>query len=371
MSSADEARELQERARDCAQHSAERVDMLDRAARLADSAADARLGYEIRDDLIEAAVFAGEPQRAMVAFAWCLALCDESPEEFPESNLHWKYKWMAQSIADFPEVSREQVFALLDDMQARFQRRGVGENAVLKLRALAAEALGDVAELERYFSAWNGASRDELSDCNACDISQQIGLLTRLGRDDEAIDKMQHLLDSRQRCLEVPAMTYGMIQFALLRKHDLAKALAYHRVGYPQLKQLRKDGVPHIGEHLALLAVANEHGRGLRILRDGMPLAADHAVGFPRLRFLVGAQVLLQRASTRQETATLTVPPAFGGDGKNDKRDLASVAALFADRARALAAAFDRRNGNTGMSGWTEERLALATLELSSLPSAP
>jgi hypothetical protein len=364
MSSADEARELWGQSQDCPQHSAEAVELLERATRLADSAADRQLGYDIRDALIKAAVFAGEPQRAMVAFAWCLALCDESPEEFPESELHWKYKWMAQFVSEFPEISREQVFALLDDMEARFRRRGAGENAVLKLRAQAAEGLGDLGELERYFAAWSRSKRDELSDCRACDLSQEIGLLIRLGRDDEAIQKMQRLLDTRQRCLEVPTTTYGVVQIALLRKHDLAKAMAYHRTGYPPLKRLRKDGVPHIGEHLAVLAVADEHGRGLRILRESMRLAADHAVGFSRLRFLVGAQVLLQRASKLQPQATLTVPPAFGGSGQNEKHELTSVAAMFADRARSEAGAFDRRNGNRTITSWTNERLALAALEL-------
>jgi hypothetical protein len=164
--------------------------------------------------------------------------------------------------------------------------------------------------------------------------------------------------------LEVPTCTYGIVQIALLRKHDLAKAMAYHRTGYPPLKRLRKDGVPHIGEHLAVLGVADEHGRGLRILRESLRLAAEHAVGFSRLRFLVGAQVLLQRASRLQPKATLTVPKAFGGNGQNEKHDLAAVAALFAERAQNEAGAFDRRNGNSTISQWTDERLALAALEL-------
>jgi hypothetical protein len=364
MSSADEASELREQASLCAPHSGERVDMLERAARLADSASDTKLGYAIRDDLIDAAVFSGEPQRAMVAFAWCLALCDERPDEFPESNLHWKYKWMALFIPDFPEISRQQVNALLDDLEARFRRRGEGESAVLKLRAQAASKLGEDADLARYFAAWKRAPRDSLSDCLACELSEEVGLLIRLGRNDDAVDKMQRLLRGRQRCLEVPAITYAVVQLALLRQHDLATAMAYHRRGYPLLKRLRKEGAPLVGDHLAVLAVANEAGRGLRILRESMALAAEHSAGLSRLRFLVGAQVLLQRASKGQEKATLAVPKAFGGSGGNEQQLLASVAELLAEHARALASAFDRRNGTAGMSQWAEERLGLAALEL-------
>jgi hypothetical protein len=364
MSSAVEARELREQADQAAPHSAERVDLLERAARLADSAGDTALGYAVRGDLIQAAVFAGEPQRAMVAFAWCLALCDERPEEYPEADLHWKYKWMALLVPEFAEISREQVCALLDDIEARFRRRGLGEGAVLNLRALTAAKLGDHAELERYFEAWRRSSRDALSDCLACELSHEIGLLVRLRRDDEAIDKMRRLLESRRRCVEVPAHTYAVVQLALLRKHDLVTAMAYHRQGYPLLKRLRKEGVDRVGDHLAVLAVAHELGRGLRILRESMPLAAEHPAGFSRLRFLVGAQVLLQRASAHQEKATLVVPKAFGGNGENQQHKLVSVAELIAEQARTLAGLFDRRNGNHSTSQWAEERLALAGLEL-------
>jgi len=368
MSSAVEARELRQQAAHSAPHSAERVDLLERAARLADSAGDTALGYAVRGDLIRAAVFAGEPERAMVAFAWCLALCDERPEEYPEADLHWEYKWMALLVPGFAEISREQVCALLDDIDARFRRRGLGERAVLNLRALAAVELGDHADVERYFEAWKRSSRDALSDCLACELSQEIGLLIRLGRDDEAIDKMRRLLESRRRCVEVPAHTYAVVQVALLRKHDLATAMAYQRKGYPLLKRLRKEGADRVGDHLAVLAVAHELGRGLRILRESMPLAAEHSAGFSRLRFLVGAQVLLQRASAHQEKASLVVPKAFGGSGESQQHRLVSVAALFAEQARTLAGLFDRRNGNDSTSHWAEERLALAALELAPLP---
>lgn len=362
--SADEARELRDQAHGCPEHSVERVDLLERAVRLADAASDTELGYDIRDDLIDAAVFSGEPQRAMVAFAWCLALCDERPDDFSESNLHWKYKWMAHWLPEFSGVGREQVYALLDDMEGRFQRRGLGAGAVHKLRAKAAFALGDEADLKRHFAAWLASKRDELSDCRACELSEEVAILIQLGDDDQAIDKMRRLLESRQSCLEVPTTTYGTVQLALLRKHDLATAMAYHRKGYPQLKRLRKDGVPQIGDHLAALAVAHEYGRGLRILREGLRLAADYAAGLSRLSFLVGAQVLLQRASTRHEKATLLVPQAFGGNGQNQQHPLASVATHFAEQCRMLASAFDRRNGNDRITQWTEQRLALANLEL-------
>ena len=104
-------------------------------------------------------------------------LCDERPDEFPESELHWHYKWVAGWATEFVEIDRKQLSQLFDDMEARFRKRGLGQDAVLKIRTGAADHLGDDAEIETLLGKWRASRRDVLSDCQPCDLNEQVRLL--------------------------------------------------------------------------------------------------------------------------------------------------------------------------------------------------
>ena len=64
-----------------------RVELFERAVRIADTHNDLDLAFQMRMDLIEAATFGGMPEVSLVAFAWCLAKSDENPDRFDEQDV--------------------------------------------------------------------------------------------------------------------------------------------------------------------------------------------------------------------------------------------------------------------------------------------
>jgi hypothetical protein len=102
----------------------ERIMMLEEAVRQADTANDVKLQYDAREAFIEAAYFGGIPEKAMVAYAWCLAQYDRDPVRFREWNILWRYKWMVNVVCDFPQISKEQIYEMLDDMGTALSLRG-------------------------------------------------------------------------------------------------------------------------------------------------------------------------------------------------------------------------------------------------------
>jgi hypothetical protein len=335
-------------------HSQARVDALLETARAADAAADERLGYLVRESLLEAAMWSGRVREMLVAFAWCLAQCDRNPTEFPESALHWSYKWVLDWVPLFPEISREQVAGLLEDASARFQRRGAGAKALAKLRALHAAYLGDLATLEESYALWKRARRDALSDCALCDSDGEVEILLHLGRDEEALTAARTLVRRGSSCAEVPHITYARALPAMLRLGLRDEAVAWQKVGFGRLKALHEKNVLYTGHHLVCTAVVGDLGRGLRILRSTMQAAAAHSVGYSRMVYLVGASILLERLAPDRPTVRLALPRGFGGQAENkDEARSEAVAELgrsLALQAEELARRFDARNGNTAVS---------------------
>jgi hypothetical protein len=359
-----EARELIAEARTLPRRSTQRVDMLETAARYAESAGDIELAYEARDLVVDAGTDAGEPQKALVAFAWCLAQCDQQPEKFRESDLHWRFKWILETAPHFPEISRNQLQGLLDDMQRRYAKRGSGKGAVNKMRAYAAMYLGDDDVLEQACAAWKAAPRDFLSDCRACDLDAEVHFSIWLGKDEKAIEQARDIVRRNMACSEVPAVTYACVLPSLLRAGDVETAQTWQRRGYPMLKRLQKKVVGNAGEHLAYCAVTGDTARGMRILRETLPLAAEHPLAFAKLTYLAGTYLVLERIGRGKDRVSLKLPEAFGGSGASEKHAAGALGDALLDRARELATRFDRRNDNTRMSRWLDEWVALRELSL-------
>jgi hypothetical protein len=344
------ALELLEQARAEPAHSPARVDALSAAARAADAAGDDRLAYQARQLLLDAAMWSGRVDEMLVAFAWCLAQCDRSPAEFPESRLHWNYKWILDWAPLFPEISREQLSALMEDAAARFGRRRAGTKALAKLRALHAAYLGDRDAVAEHYETFRRSSRDPLSDCALCDADGQMEILLHLGRDEEALATARTIIRRGASCAEVPHLTYARALPAMLLLGLRDEAIEWQRVGFGRLKSLQEKNVLFSGHHLVCTAVVGDLGRGLRILRSTLEAAAAHPVAYSRMFYLAGASVLLDRVAGDRSKVQLAVPRDFGGDDKVSLRDPGDLARSFASQAEELGRRFDARNGNRATS---------------------
>jgi len=365
---ADEAAKLFEEAQGFPLRDKTRTSLLAAAARAADAAENAAFGYRIRLDLVESAFDCGEISRGLTAFAWCLACHDRTPEVGPLSRLHWRYKWVLEWATELVEVSRAQLLGLLDDAEARFKRQGVGAGVMAKLRADMYAALGAPEESLRFHEIWKTTSRDSLSDCRACELNAEIFRLIEIGRPQEGLSKTEELIAKRMSCLEVPALTYAEVLPVLHAEGRAEQAEQYHRAGYAQLKRLADKRVSSLMGHFLHLAVTGQTGRGLRILRASLAAAAGHPAAYTRLRYLVGAGVLLERISRSQDTLKIAWPAAFGGDDQVRARPLREVLASLEAASTTLAAAFDERNGNDHVSRrvrhWAGFRQCAAALKV-------
>lgn len=110
-----------------------RLAILEQAVRYADTHNQIQRAYEARLKLIKTGIFSGAQDRAIVAFAWCQSQVDKNPDQFDEAALLWSQKWIVNELPGFPQYSRQQITALLEDLETRYRRAGAGRRSVHKL----------------------------------------------------------------------------------------------------------------------------------------------------------------------------------------------------------------------------------------------
>ena len=201
----DEVEELIEVAR--ASRDPHAVERAERAVRLADLHGDLDQRSRARQVLVVHATFAGDPRRALGAFAWCIARADEGLAECPQQSLLWLSKWIVATLGCFPAVRRDHLDAIFTDVQRRFRDRGFSPRPLRFLFASDAWFRGDAAAAASWFAQAMAAPRDALADCAACEADAQVRFLRRTGRPVAALDAARVLESGALRCEHVPART--------------------------------------------------------------------------------------------------------------------------------------------------------------------
>ncbi|HEX8702338.1 MAG TPA: hypothetical protein VF815_26125 [Myxococcaceae bacterium] len=326
-------------------HGEAKVMALEEAARLADTHGDVELAFEVRAELIDAGTFGGFPDKALVAFAWCRGQAKKDPERFDSSLLLWKQKWVVGRLDDFPHVTLKQIQDALDDLEQTYAKVDAGKRSVMKLRFQTARDMGAQAEAEQYWAQWVEAPRDHLTDCQACDLDDELDYFLERGEHNRVVEKARPILDGRLRCAEIPHLTYGSVLYPLLKLGRLEEARNIHLHGYPMVSRNR-DFLATVGEHLEFLALTDNVARGLTLFEKHLDWALSHASYRDRFTFHAAACFLLSRLVTQgRETVSLRLPRDFPLHQSQGTYETQVLHGWLEGQVKEIGARFDARNG--------------------------
>ncbi len=325
-----------------------KVSLFEEASRVADSLGSLENGWDARTMLIEAASMAGYPEKELVAFSWMLSKYDEAPDIFGEEQLKdmlWKYKWVAHSTVDFPQISLDQLAHLHDDMATRFVKAGFSLRPVHYIRAIAARATGNrelaLTESER----WQSAPRDWMADCDACECNNIADL--HFGYDDElGMRIVQPILDGELTCETIPQRTFSMVLAPLVRLGRQEEAMDAHKRGYRRVVGDRQF-ITSLGKHILFVTRIGDLTRGLRIFERHYVLTRETANLDDRFTFQLAGWMLLDTLITRpKRRPKLRLPTNVIEEMGEGQCTLEGLHARLERDVTDLAAQFNARNGN-------------------------
>lgn len=328
--------------------------VVERALREAEARHEPELIVRARLELTAAYQFGGEPAKSFAVFSRNVAGYDADPGGFGTRHarrLLWQFKWIASSLRKFPEIPLRRAIDGLDDMERRYREAGFGLHAVYSRRCYTAQHLGDREAAEEWFHRWSTTPRDDLSDCEACDVSGKVSYLTWIGRDEAAIELAAPVLAGRFGCRSQPQGVLGNLLMAYVRTGRLEEAAAAHRRAY-RIVQGNVGDLGALGTHLRFCALTGNESRGLEILQRELPLLERPPSPKEAREFMSGATVLLRRLEEIGH-AGLTVRRA-GRDVP-----VPELRAEMEAGAREIAAAFDARNGTGEHTRALERTLAM------------
>lgn len=330
----------------------EENELLHEALVLAQRQQDASAEYRVRLRLVASCQMTGDAAAVLEHFGWCAARHDEDPKLFPaqtdQCDLLWYQSWIPALLAADPSHPREQLLAELGHMETRFRQAGVGLSGVLHARFAEAFTSGHVEEAERWRAELAHTDRDEYSYCEVCTRAEQVTYLVDVGREEEALEVFDEIMEQGITCGEEPETVMGTVLLPLLRATRLQDAEHAHRLGY-RLARDTPELIPVVARHVQFCAVTGNPARAVTLMARHLswlahPQLSRHALFESLVPLAVACDVVaadgygdLPVRGARELTELL------GSDEPLDTVEDLGYAAWTT--ARTLAEAFDARNG--------------------------
>jgi tetratricopeptide (TPR) repeat protein len=318
---------------------------LEEVMRHADALGLVEFAFDVRMNATSVFQHSWVPAKAFLSYSWCLAAYDREPERFgagAEHRLLWAIKWMIYSVHQFPEIPLQRATDLLEDMERRYRRGGHSMHAVLQHRGLIAESVGEPARAQEFYEQMSRTRRDALSDCSGCVPSSQVRTLVALGRDEEAIRVGEPARTSG--CSEQPQWINSELLLPYVRTGRGAQAAEAHRTAYRRIR----DNPHHLAElalHLLFCVHTGNARRGLDLVERHLSWLDNARTPLAEAEFAAAAVAVLSELERRGEGGLTLRFPTVEGRRRPDTT-VAGLAVELRERAGAIAARFDARNGN-------------------------
>lgn len=327
---------------------------------LAEGTGETSLRLDSLFELMNAYLYSAERNKMFAPFARLLRMWDERPGDFDESDahrLHWMFKWVAGGMLAHPEIPLASIEKWHAEMERRYRIAGYSVRPVHEDALWLAHQMGDVERADRALADWLAADRDQMSNCEACELNGKGDWYAGRGRDQDAVDAWEPVLDGRLRCGEEPHRVLAMSLLPLVRLGRTDEARAHHLRGY-RLVRGDESLLGSVGHHMEFCALTGNEARGLEILAENAAHLRPRTGGRTRLSFLEGTAVLLRRLEELGHGAR----PAPAGAGT-----ISELGARVGAEIGTITRRFDDRNGTSVVSDLARERCARQPL-LAALP---
>ena len=331
----------------------------------ADALGDEGLAIDTRLALSEAYRRGNEEWRALAPFAWVLTRHETRPDLFDADRLGATDLTCTRVVpvaADDPGTPAARLRELVSGMEELHRARGGSMRAVHAVRHHVARMLGREEEARAELAAWRDAPRDSAPECEDCE-SMPLAVWASLHEDwstavAAAVPALRGDIDDAAR----PHRLCGAVLVALLAS---GRPRAAWRAHVSSCRSLRTDAraLDCLPDHLEYLALSGRAGRGLRILREFGHRIGGAGSARTLMGLLLGTALVLReavRAGRGEEPLGFAVPADSvwcSGPGIPASTPLREARDLAARWARAVAARYDRRNGNAVISDRLERRL--------------
>ena len=345
------------------------------AIRAADRLGEVDLGVRLRLALVTIAFDQGQYPEALNAFAWAEAKLGANPELESQHPImphlaRLSHALCLSALSDYPDIPRDRIEALYGELARRLDRLGEDHGLLHWLRCFTELDMMDHEASRRAFATWNRHTHSDVLDDPTCSAYLRVYYHVELGEDLKAFDEAQRVFEAEGAHHSLRPHTIGRLLEPLRRQGRLAEAGRLQVEGLRLIETRRAgDARLPLALHLAFLTRTDQLTRAFSLDRTHGRSILEQGSPWQRYHYLCASAMLWRRlvetgrsreieAAFQEDASPTTLK---GGESPAER------AARLTASSRALALAFDRREGHDRfLKHWTatvEQPLAPTPIE--------
>lgn len=316
-----------------------------KAIQIADEEKDAYWRLVFRKEYIREAIFDDDTLQAILLFPEYAALYDaysKTFDDYPAINFLWAYKWIIETAQDFYQVSYEKIIEYFEDFKKRCIENGFSLRSYYMKSAEFFKYI-DIEKSKKAIEEFEKQRIDDLSDCDACELSTQVYFELNYGNSQKAFTLIQPILSGRKKCGEVPHSTYRYLLDYYIKQNDMENASVYEKLLLKEIKN-----IAHLTSVSKLLKYYTyvDINKGIRIFKEYLPLDIQTKNPIDKFNFELQAYYLLKEAKKcrNKKTIQLLLDKKFPLYKENGVYEFDELITFFLKNVTEIAQKFDKRN---------------------------
>lgn len=324
-----------------------KIPMIEEALKFADEEKNLRLQLTLRYTLIFNSVFYKDCIKAIVTFPRYLSLIDENNDKVGKREIYyllWAFKYILNNGIEFHQISWDKLNALAEEFKKRCIQYGYSLKFYYQIQTRYNMYFKRVEEAKESFNKFKDCKRDEISDCEACELDFEVEYYLFLKQVDEAIKTAKPLLERKKTCGEVPNITYPKLLFHYIKNGDMEEAKKIVDNSY-KLIYKNESFLEHLEGHIAYCAITDPD-QGISIFTRHLKWALNSRNERHKLRFYTNFWLFWEkeRRINNNKEYLLRLPEKMPFYNEDEKYKVDEIVTYCKEQALIIAANFDKRD---------------------------
>ncbi len=316
------------------------------------------LMFDVKNCIIESAVFSGQVEIAIAYSTWLFTAELKVIEIHKITKINRTYSWLLETSNFYPYFSKEKTNEFFNDFEKFCLEYDISLFNLYKYKTIVAQESGNKKLADEYYKMWENTRRSFFfSDCKTCDISDKATYAIKSGDTIKAEEKISEVFKTDFACKEAPLFVYPTIAVYYFKLGKFEEAYNYHILGLEGLENNKKMIYP-VARHM--LYCANMYtNKALDLFIS----YSHHLVRLTNVReklnFYIGAYVLFNNLlSDGQDTVCMNIDENLPFYSNCNDYSCYVLKNYFYDEILRLAGLFNQRNENTYVLDQAKENIS-------------
>jgi hypothetical protein len=323
----------------------DKIELIKQAVSIADSKNNIEWGIELRQMIMEFEYYTPHFNETYLIINWFVGMQSHEPDLIDNDDFLWNYKHAINEILYNPTISKETKEGIEQDYLARMTDSGYSKRPFYDIYYRYYTFLQNKEKANEYRSLRNAETHDYMSNCEACELDNDVDFAIFSNQIDQAKELAIPLLSNKKSCSRVPLITNVNFTNYHTKKGDLDTAKNYYTATMVELES-KNDQLAYHKYGLSLLDYLVDSNQVDVAIKNIESAFASLKNASDELHFLANRNIVNCFSKINQESITIHFPDWFEKFQSNHTYLLSDLKLYFNEKINLFIHQIDERNQN-------------------------